>query len=220
MSLEDEHSPLLPGTKVDLARVALQAEKAAARRRAANPEYSSSRRVVRNRPRRGPAVPLGEAILELFADVIDGFADTPVVIKEWDALVGPLARHLKPLSFDAATGTLIVQGVTAAGTTQARLLGSHLIGRLNALVGNDGIQALRVLAPAAPRGKPMGRPVVGVAPELRPALDRQLRSAEREPRALFRTQEPDRAALAHRRARARAQQHRGSGSTIDSRPTQ
>ncbi|MFF4138841.1 DciA family protein [Streptomyces mirabilis] len=217
--------PYLPGAKVDLARIALRAEKEAARRRAAWEGRPPSRRKVRKRrPGDDSAVSLAAAIDELFADAIKGVPDpdVPAVIADWDNLAEPFARHVRPVSFDPATGALSVQAVSNAWATNMRLLGPQVISQLNERLGSEQISQLRIFGPAAPASTPAKCSTAPVAPELQAALDRQLRVARREPGELFqagreasarRTRtERQHAAIVRSQAQAKAKQQRATGS--------
>jgi predicted nucleic acid-binding Zn ribbon protein len=214
----------LPGAKVDLARIALRAEKEAARRRAAwEGSPPSRRRVRKRRPGDDSAVSLAAAIDELFADVIKDVSDpdAPAVIADWDNLAEPFARHVRPVSFDPATGALSVQAVSKAWVTNMRLLGPQVISQLNERLGSEQISQLRIFGPAAPASTPAKCSAAPVAPELQAALDRQLGVARREPRELFqagreasarRTRtERQHAAIVRSQAQAKAKQQRATG---------
>ncbi|MEU0630630.1 DUF721 domain-containing protein [Streptomyces sp. NPDC005989] len=213
------HEP--PGTKVDLARVALLAEKAAARRRAAREGRPAIRQAPRRR-RRGDdsAVPLHAAISELFAAAISDVPapDTPTVIADWDNLAGPMARSVRPTSFDPVTGTLSVRVASAAWATNMRLFAPKVIARLNEQMGSDQIRQLRIHAPAVPAETSAQRAASRVAPELRDTLARQRKTTRREPEESFRAGQEvqargrrsrtgqQRSALVHLRAQAKASQ--------------
>ncbi|MFF4732859.1 DciA family protein [Streptomyces mirabilis] len=216
----------LPGAKVDLARIALRAEKEAARRRAAwEGRPPSRRRVRKRRPGDDSAVSLAAAIDELFADVIGcpGPApDASAVIADWDNLAEPFARHVRPVSFEPATGALSLQAVSKAWATNMRLLGPQVISQLNERLGSEQISQLRIFGPAAPASAPAKCSAAPVAPELQAALDRQLEVARREPGELFqagreasarRTRtERQHAAIVRSQAQAKAKQQRATGS--------
>ncbi|WP_424864005.1 DciA family protein [Streptomyces sp. MMS24-I29] len=213
------HEP--PGPKLDLARVTLRAEKEAARRRVARGGQPVIRQAARRR-RRGDdsAVPLHAAISELFADVIGDVPSrgAPTVISDWNNLVGPLARYLRPTSFDPVTGTLSVHAVSAAWATNTRLLAPKVIARLNEKMGSDQIRQLRIQAPAAPARTSAQRTASRLAPELSDALDRQRQATQREPEEHFQAGQEARArarrsqtaqqrsAIVHLRAQAKARQ--------------
>jgi hypothetical protein len=95
----------MPRIKSDLARIALRAEKEAARRRAMwEGRPPVHRRAPKRRRADNSAVPLHAVISELFADVIRDVAggDLPAVVADWDNLAGPLDRYIIPTSFDPA----------------------------------------------------------------------------------------------------------------------
>lgn len=213
------HEP--PDPKLDLARIALRAEKAAARRRSAWEGRPAIRQAARRRRRSDDsAVPLHAAISELFAAVIGDVParDTPTVITHWDNLAGPLAHCVRPTSFDPVTGTLSVRAASAAWATSMRLLAPNVIARLNEQMGSDQIRQLRIHAPAVPAETSAQRAASQVAPELRDALARQRETTRREPEERFRAGQEaqararrsrtmqQRSALVHLRAQAKASQ--------------
>ncbi|WP_331736990.1 DUF721 domain-containing protein (plasmid) [Streptomyces canus] len=178
----------MPRTKSDLARVALRAEKEAARRRAAWEGRTPVQRRAPKRRRAGnSAVPLHAVISELFADVIRDVAGggLPALVAAWDNLAGPFASYMMPTSFDPATGTLSVRAGSTAWATNMRLLAPKFLSRVNERLGSDQVRRLRISAPTASVRTPAKRLAVSVAPELEAVLDRQLRVACREPEEVF-----------------------------------
>lgn len=70
----------------------------------------------------------------------------------WDAIVGPgVAAHATPVSF--ADGQLVVQADSTAWATQIRLLAPTLLARLAEELGAGTVTAVVVRAPGAPSWK-------------------------------------------------------------------
>ncbi|MFF7189667.1 DciA family protein [Streptomyces sp. NPDC008222] len=174
------------GSRVDLARMVLRAQKEAARRRVAWEGVPPQERRPRRRRRQDNLpVRVGEAVLELFSLSGDGFHDAARVISDWDGIAKELSRGLVPVTFDPGTGTLAVRATSEAWATQARLLGAKIVEKLNERLGSAQIRQLRVYKAAPPAAAP-ARPVdAPVAPELRAALERQAQRIRREPEELF-----------------------------------
>lgn len=71
------------------------------------------------------------------------------VLGRWPSIVGAeIAQHCAPVEFDL--GVLIVRADSTAWATQLRLLGSTLLGRLAAEVGEGTVSEIRVVGPSAP----------------------------------------------------------------------
>lgn len=99
--------PPRPGSGLDLARVALRRAKEDARIGRFTDTSTSARRKVRRG--RTPPASIAEVVLGLFAEHGLGHLANPTtasVITQWDALVGPAARHVIPVGFDEDTATL------------------------------------------------------------------------------------------------------------------
>ncbi len=206
------------GSGLDLAHIALRAEKEAARRRARWEAQPSPRRFpVKRRPGNGSSVSLAAAIEELFVDVIDPLPEAPRVLAAWREEMGSRPR-VRPVAFDPETRMLSVRADSPAWGVNMRLLAPQIISRLNERLGSDHIRRLRVEVPKAPVIPTAKRTNRMVAAELQAALDRQLHSASREPAELFqagqearsraREARAQKAAVARCRAQAEAQRRK------------
>jgi Zn-ribbon-containing, possibly RNA-binding protein and truncated derivatives len=70
----------------------------------------------------------------------------------WPAIVGPqIAEHSTPVSF--ADGELVVAAATTAWATQLRMLAPTLVRRLAAELGEGTVEKVTVLGPSAPSWK-------------------------------------------------------------------
>jgi predicted nucleic acid-binding Zn ribbon protein len=151
---------------VDLARVALQAAKHAAKNRpadAAGGRASTRRR--RGRAVRGDGrdpVGLGAAVTGLMADrAWEVPAAGGSVIDRWPDLAPELVGKVAPVRFDAETGRLDLLPVSAAFATQMRLFGAQLVERINAKTGNQAVRSIRVLPPGTASGRTLAGAVDG-----------------------------------------------------------
>ncbi|MEU3620674.1 DciA family protein [Streptomyces sp. NPDC006872] len=149
MTYSDDQPYGSPGAKPDLARIALHAEKEAARRRGMWRERPAGRRGPR-KSRRGDngTLSLAAAIDELFADLADPLPDAPQVLAARRELALPPAK-VRPVSFEPDTGTLSVRAVSAAWGVNIRLRAPRLISRLNERLGTQQIRLLEVFGPPA-----------------------------------------------------------------------
>jgi predicted nucleic acid-binding Zn ribbon protein len=179
-----------PRSGLDVARAALSAAKAEARRRglrtASGPgaaradardaaAQAAGEPTVRRRPvdtttrsgahpdERDPQ-PLAGSLDRLVAD--RGWeTDAAVggVMGRWAAIVGPdVAAHSEPVSFDE--GELVVQAASTAWATQLRLLAPALLRRLAEEVGEGTVARLVVRGPSGPSWKKGALRVRGPGP--------------------------------------------------------
>jgi len=168
--------PEEPRSGLDVARAALTAAKAEARRRglrtASGPAaaradardaaaQAAGEAVVRRRPvdtsarsgahpdERDPQL-LGGSLDRLVADRgWETGAAVGGVMGRWAAIVGPdVAAHSEPLSCEE--GVLVVQAATTAWATQLRLLAPALLGRLAEETGAGTVTTLVVRGPSGP----------------------------------------------------------------------
>lgn len=172
----DEPAPDEPGQErpsgIDVARQALAAARAEARRRglspgrvpAADPRREDDDPRRRRRPRasdeRSGAHPddrdpqlLGPTLDRLVAE--RGWeTDAAVggVMGRWEAIVGPeVSAHATPVAFD--DGELVLQADSTAWATQIRLLAPSLLARLAAELGAGTVTAVSVRGPSQPSWK-------------------------------------------------------------------
>jgi predicted nucleic acid-binding Zn ribbon protein len=143
---------------VDVAREALAAARAEARRRGSAPRGKTrraggtGRRAGAGPDDRDPQ-PLGAAIERLLAE--RGW-ETPVAIGgvtgRWDEIVGAeIAGHCRPEGYD--DGVLVVVADSSAWATQVRLLAPTLVRRLNEDLGDGTVRRVDVRGPASPSWK-------------------------------------------------------------------
>lgn len=159
MSSDREPPATNPDPPSDLARRALAAARAEARRRGQAAAKRAGRRQQQGgrateptgpRPDERDPQPLGRTIERL---VIDRGWETPAavggVLGRWDELVGPeLGAHCRPQSFEE--GVLVVEADSTAWATQVRLLASDLLRRLNTELGHGTVTKIQVRAPGGP----------------------------------------------------------------------
>jgi predicted nucleic acid-binding Zn ribbon protein len=147
---------------VDLARVALQSAREAARRHGADPatkRRSTTRQghgFVRGEGRE--PVGLGGALSALMASRA---WETPVagggVLADWPTIAPELAAHVAAVAHDAESGRLDLSPASPAWATQVRLTSASLIARIGHQVGPGVVRSIQVLPPGA---------AVGTAPAL------------------------------------------------------
>jgi predicted nucleic acid-binding Zn ribbon protein len=185
---------------VDLARVALQAAKAAAKSRpaaAAGGRNSARRRS--SRPVRGDGrdpLKLGAAVTALMAErAWEAPAAAGSVIDQWAEIAPELVGKVRPVHYDADSGRLDLLPISPAYATQLRLLGRQMVARINAKTAAETVRSIRVLPPGggqaseaeAPREQESAPPV-----EPGPVRTRETASAGyREALAAFRAAKPD-----------------------------
>jgi predicted nucleic acid-binding Zn ribbon protein len=136
---------------VDLARVALQAAKANARKRGVQPGTGKPRRVHTGRSVRGDdREPLGLAAA-LQQLVTERGWETPAaggtVLQQWPAIAPDLAPHVKAVGFDAEHGRLDLLPDSPAYATQLRMSTARLVAMANQAAGRDVVRSIRVLPP-------------------------------------------------------------------------
>ncbi|GGS09380.1 MULTISPECIES: DUF721 domain-containing protein [Streptomyces] len=166
--------------RADLARQKLRQAKEDARLHRFTGRSASTG--TRQRRGRTPAVPLGQALREMFARRgLLTEAETQMITR-WRAIVGPIATHVHLAGFDPDTGTLTLCGASTAWNTQVKLLGDALIRRINEELGSQAVRRLRVvkrdspfygLPPDSPLGPLQPRTVREPDPATQAALDRQ-----------------------------------------------
>ncbi|MCT6782049.1 DciA family protein [Streptomyces sp. CS7] len=192
-------------TGADLARIALQSARAAAKS-APQPKRT---RTTTTRPQRSGGrdpLPFADALSRMVAE--RGWA-TPAaaaatagsIIDQWPAIAPELAGKVEAVQFDTTTGTLHLRPATPAYRTQLTLHQKQIIAKVNASVGRTTVRQLEILRPAAlasPSPSDTRPPAAPAAPQ--PA------AAPRQP---ARTEAPEgyRAAIAAHRATWTRQQH-------------
>lgn len=131
----------------DLARVALQAARAAAKQRPTEKKAARRRSAARPGDGRDP-IGLGTAITSLLAD--RGW-EAPTtggnILDQWATLCPNLASTVQPVHYDADTGRLDLRPVSDAQGAQLRLRARQLVAYLNGKLGREAVREVRVLAP-------------------------------------------------------------------------
>ncbi|MFF0170744.1 DciA family protein [Streptomyces prasinus] len=147
--MSEDLAPALSG--VDLARVALQAARAAAKTRPADAAGGgAATRRVRPSRRTGGRDPItfAAAIDHLVAErAWEAPAAAGSVIDCWADIAPELVGKVKPVHYEPATRQLDLLPVSPAYATQLRLLGRQLIARINTKTGQETVKELRVLTP-------------------------------------------------------------------------
>ncbi|WAE70641.1 DciA family protein (plasmid) [Streptomyces cavourensis] len=140
-------------TGADLARIALQSARAAAKS-APQPKRT---RTTTTRPQRSGGrdpLPFADALSRMVAE--RGWA-TPAaaaatagsVIDQWPAIAPELAGKVEAVQFDTATGTLHLRPATPAYRTQLTLHQKQITTKVNDTVGPGTVRRLEILRPAA-----------------------------------------------------------------------
>jgi hypothetical protein len=136
---------------VDLARVALQAAKASARKRGEQPGAGKPRRARTGRAVRGDGrepVGLAAAFQHLVTErAWEVPAAGGTVLQQWPAIAPDLAPHVHAVGFDADTGRLDLLPDSPAYATQLRMSTARLIAMANQTAGREAVRAIRVLPP-------------------------------------------------------------------------
>ncbi len=164
----------MPAESSDLARTALAAARASARRSGAGrPPRVAGSRSAGDTSRGGysgssadPRDPqrLGSLVRRLVSD--RGWEETTAaasVMGRWEQIVGPdIAAHARPSSL--RDGELVLVAESTAWATQLRLLATRLMARLTAEVGAGVVTRIRVHGPSAPSWRRGPRRVAGRGP--------------------------------------------------------
>ncbi|MFZ3492005.1 DciA family protein [Streptomyces sp. 5.8] len=152
--------PFARGFATDLAQVALEAARAAAR--------AAGEPGARTAPRgRDPAAgrdpePLGAVV----RSVVTERAWAPNwgpddILARWPEIAAELARHVRAVGFAEAEGRLDLLPDAPAYAVHLRLLGDELLRRITTAPGGERVREIRVLEPAGPvpRGSVPDSPV-------------------------------------------------------------
>lgn len=143
---------------VDLARVALQAAKATARKRGEQPGAGKPRRVRTGRAVRGDGrepVGLAAAFQQLVTErAWEVPAAGGTVLQQWPAIAPDLAPHVRAVGFDADTGRLDLLPDSPAYATQLRMSTTRLVTMANQAAGREAVRAIRVLPPGTHTSAP------------------------------------------------------------------
>ncbi|MFF5475392.1 DciA family protein [Streptomyces achromogenes] len=167
-------APELSG--VDLARVALQQARLAARNNGGEARAPRQRRVTTVKwDGRDGREPAGFAAV-LAGLMADRAWELPAaggsVLDRWPdiaAAVAPqLPHHVAAVAFHPETGQLVLRPDSPAYATQLRLITARIIAKVNSAVGTDAVRAVRVLPPGtapAPRTAPEAPTAAPDAPQ-------------------------------------------------------
>ncbi|GAA1234144.1 hypothetical protein GCM10009665_25510 [Kitasatospora nipponensis] len=164
---EPDPVPELELCGADLARLALNAARQAARRNGVD-QLAAKRAKTTVRVRRTDGrdpIGLGGALQALMADRA---WDLPVVggsvLADWPTIAPELAGHVQAVAFTAATGQLDLRPASPAWATQLRLTSTALLARINAHAGTGAVRSIRVLAPATVAAAEPSMPAVPKSP--------------------------------------------------------
>ncbi|MFJ9195485.1 DciA family protein [Streptomyces globisporus] len=167
-------------TGADLARIALQSARAAAK---SAPQPKRTRTTTTRTQRSGgrDPLPFADALSRMVAE--RGWA-TPAaaaatagsLIDQWPAIAPELAGKVEAVQFDAATGTLHLRPATPAYRTQLTLHQKQITAKVNNTVGPDTVRRLEILRPAAltspsPHDARTSAPAVALQPAATPRQD-------------------------------------------------
>ncbi|WP_343239763.1 DciA family protein [Streptomyces sp. SID9913] len=166
----DADGPELSG--VDLARVALQQARLAARN--SGGEARAPRRRRATTVKRDGREPSGFAAV-LAGLMADRAWELPAaggsVLDQWPDIAGAVAPHLPhhvaAVAFHPETGQLDLRPDSPAYATQLRLITARIVATANNTVGTDAVRTVRVLPPGAapaPRTAPAAAPDAPQAP--------------------------------------------------------
>ncbi|GGZ81306.1 DciA family protein [Streptomyces rubiginosohelvolus] len=158
-------------TGADLARIALQSARAAAK---SAPQPKRTRTTTTRTQRSGgrDPLPFADALSRMVAE--RGWA-TPAaaaatagsVIDQWPAIAPELAGKVEAVQFDATTGTLHLRPATPAYRTQLTLHKKQITTKVNDTVGPGTVRRLEILRPtalASPSPPDTRTPAPAVAP--------------------------------------------------------
>ncbi|WP_331725534.1 DciA family protein (plasmid) [Streptomyces sp. NBC_01102] len=196
---------------VDLARVALQNARAAAK---TAPQPARTRTARATSSRRGGRDPLtfGEAIARMVAE--RGWDTTTTaatkgngIIDQWPTIAPELAGKVEAVRYDGQDRTLHLRPVTPAYRTQLNLHQKQIIAKVNEAAGPDAVRHLEILRPADLTARPSHEPLsAGSSRAPEPAAAPRPAAATVEP-ARRETPKGYREAIATHRATWTRQQH-------------
>ncbi|MFD8469028.1 DciA family protein [Streptomyces cyaneofuscatus] len=155
--------PDQPAAGADLARLALQAARAAAKTRPTTKPRLRAARPLRGE-RRDPAG-LGNVLGHLTAELgwQSGMGGGNI-LEQWPDLCPQYVGHIEPAHFDPQAGRLDLRPATHAYATQLRLLGGQLCKQINDKVGENLVRSIRVLPVGALATEPTRTVAAPVSP--------------------------------------------------------
>lgn len=157
----------------DLARLAFQAARAAAKTRPTTKPRLRTARPIRGE-RRDPTG-LGNVLGNLTAELgWDGGMNGGNILERWPDLCPQYVGHIEPTHFDPQAGRLDLRPASPAYATQLRLLGGQLCKQINDKVGQDLVRSIRVL----PVGAMTMKPTPSSAAPGRPTVQRPIRTRD------------------------------------------
>ncbi|MFE4692110.1 DciA family protein [Streptomyces sp. NPDC056749] len=140
-------------TGADLARIALQSARAAAKS-APPPKRTRTTTTPTQRSGGREPLPFADALSRMVAE--RGWASPAAaaatagsVIDQWPAIAPELTGKVSAVHFDAATRTLHLRPATPAYRTQLTLHQKQIIAKVNTVAGPDTVRHLEILRPAA-----------------------------------------------------------------------
>lgn len=145
--------PDQPASGADLARLAFQAARAAAKSRPTTKPRLRTARPIRGE-RRDPTG-LGNVIGNLTTELgWQGGMNGGNILEQWPDLCPQYVGHIEPVHFDPQAGRLDLRPASPAYATQLRLLGGQLCKQINDKVGENRVRSIRVLPVGAITMKP------------------------------------------------------------------
>ena len=164
----------------DLARVALQAARAAAKQRPLERKAARRRSTSRRTDGRDP-IGLGAAITGLMTD--RGW-EAPTtggdLIGQWQTMCPNLATTVQPVHYDPDAGRLDLRPVSDAHGAQLRLRARQLTAHLNGKLGREAVREVRVLAsgPITPTTATASAAAPAPSTARTPAVDASVRTRD------------------------------------------
>ncbi|GGZ82472.1 DciA family protein [Streptomyces rubiginosohelvolus] len=162
-----------PASGADLARLALQAARAAAKTRPTNKPRLRTARPIRGE-RRDPA-DLGNVLGQLTTEL--GWQtgmNGGNILERWPELCPQYVDRIEPVHFDPQAGRLDLRPASPAYATQLRLLGGQLCKQINDKLGENLVRSIRVL----PVGPVTAKPAPAAAATARPAVERPVNTRD------------------------------------------
>ncbi|MFJ3594581.1 DUF721 domain-containing protein [Streptomyces sp. NPDC090231] len=148
---------------VDLARVALQNARAAAKTAPRPARTRTARSTSSRRSGRDPLT-FGEAIARMVAErgwhtTTAAAAKSNGIIAQWPAIAPELAGKVEAVRYDSQNRTLHLRPVTPAYRTQLNLHQKQIIAKVNEVAGPDAVRHLEILRPADLTARPFHEPL-------------------------------------------------------------
>ncbi|MFE3381687.1 DciA family protein [Streptomyces anulatus] len=162
-----------PASGADLARLAFQAARSAAKTRPTTKPQLRTARPIRGE-RRDPAG-LGSVIGNLTTELgWDGGMNGGSILERWPDLCPQYVGHIEPVHYDPQAGRLDLRPASPAYATQLRLLGGQLCKQINDKAGQNLVRSVRVLPP----GPITAQPTQATSAPGRPTVERPVRTRD------------------------------------------